>query len=134
MIGSGKNIKSVAYVRNLVDFIIFTLSLKKSQIFNYVDKPDYNLVQLVKIIKKHLNYRQKIFVKLPYFIPVSIILTLEFLSKFIKINLPISYIRIKKFCSTTQFGSENMLKAGFSPQYTIEEGIQKTIMYEFKKK
>ena len=38
-----------------------------------------------------------------------------------KLNLPISYIRIKKFCSTTQL-SESMLK---QDQYNIEDGLQK---------
>jgi nucleoside-diphosphate-sugar epimerase len=134
MIGPGKNIKSIAYVRNLVDFIVFSLNFDKLQIYNYIDKPDLNINQLVNIIKKNFNLVHKPFVRLPYIIAVTIIIILEFFSKFIKINLPISYIRIKKFCSTTQFGSESMLKTGFNPQYTIEEALQKTIRHEFKKK
>ena len=134
MIGSGKNIKSIAYVRNLVDFIVFSLGLKKFQTFNYIDKPDLSLIQLIKIIRQHFGYKHNVFLKLPYFIAVAIIIILEFLSRFIKIDLPISYVRIKKFCSTTQFGAKKMIKTGFNPKYTIEEGLQKTIIYEFKKK
>ena len=134
MIGSGKNIKSIAYVRNLVDFIVFSLDFDKFQLYNYIDKPDLNIIQLVNIIKKNFDHVHKSFVRLPYIIAVTIIIILEFISKFIKINLPISYIRIKKFCSTTQFGSESMLKTGFNPKYTIEEGLRKTIRHEFEKK
>ena len=134
MIGSGKNIKSIAYVKNLVDFIVFSLNLKKFQIFNYIDKPDLKLIQLIKMIKKLLNYKHNTFLKIPYFIAVLIIVNLEFLSKFIKFNLPISYIRIKKFCSTTQFGSKFIDSTSFKAKFSLKDGLKSTIEFEFKQK
>ena len=41
MFGDGKNIKSLAYVENVAEFIIHSLSFKTGfHLFNYVDKPD----------------------------------------------------------------------------------------------
>ncbi len=48
MVGSGTNRKSMAYVGNLVDFLIHTLLLGPGiHIFNYVDGPDMNMNTLI---------------------------------------------------------------------------------------
>ena len=117
-----------------MDFIVFSLNLKEFQIFNYIDKPDLKLIQLIKMIKKLFNYNHNAFLKIPYFIAVVIIVNLEFLSKFIRINLPISYIRIKKFCSTTQFDSKYIGSTSFKAKFTLKDGLKNTIEFEFKKK
>jgi len=43
---------------------------------------------------------------------------------------PISSIRIKKFCSTTQFET-SVSKTGFVPPVSLLEGLENTIKYEF---
>ena len=44
MIGNGKNKKSIAYVRNVADFIIFSTKLNSGiHIYNYIDKPDLTM-------------------------------------------------------------------------------------------
>ena len=42
----------------------------------------------------------------------------------------ISSVRIKKFCATTQFDATSAHKIFNSP-YTLEEGLNKTLEYEF---
>jgi hypothetical protein len=37
---------------------------------------------------------------------------------------------VKKFCATTQFNGSKLL-CNFDPPYTIEEGLNKTLDYEF---
>ena len=39
-------------------------------------------------------------------------------------------IRIKKFCSDSQFNS-SVSKTGFKPRYSLEDAIEKTVKYEF---
>ena len=54
----------------------------------------------------------------------------DFFSKITKKNLPISSIRIKKFIGTTQFNT-SLDKTNFIPPVSIEEGLIKTLKYEF---
>jgi nucleoside-diphosphate-sugar epimerase len=56
MVGAGTNYKSMAYVGNIVEFIKFSLSNVKPgyDVYNYVDKPDLNMNQLVLKLKRAL--------------------------------------------------------------------------------
>jgi hypothetical protein len=38
-------------------------------------------------------------------------------------KLPISSVRVKKFCATTQFDSTKAMSSGFVPPYTLKEGF-----------
>ena len=60
MIGNGKNLKSMAYVENVAAFIEYSLSFGPGvHIYNYVDKPDFDMNTLVKTIYSELNKRNK---------------------------------------------------------------------------
>ena len=131
MIGSGKNIKSIGYVKNLVDFIIYCLDMKNFSLFNYVDKPDLTVFELIKTITLNFNYKFRPFFKIPYFIAFAILSLLEPLTNVMRLKLPISLIRLKKFCSTTQFSSEKISQTSFKPKYSIKQGIENTIKFEF---
>ena len=131
MIGSGNNIKSIGYVKNLVDFIIYCLDMKSFSLFNYVDKPDLTVFELIKTITLNFNYKFRPFFKIPYFMAFAILSLLEPLTNLMRLKLPISIIRLKKFCSTTQFSSEKVSQTNFKPKYSIEQGIKNTIKFEF---
>jgi len=131
MIGSGNNIKSIGYVKNLVDFIIYSLNMKKFGLFNYIDKPDLTVLELIKIITLNFNYKSRPFFRIPYFVAYAILTFLEPFANLIKLKLPISKIRLRKFCSTTQFSSEKVSQTSFKPKFTIKQGIEKTIKFEF---
>jgi hypothetical protein len=42
-------------------------------------------------------------------------------------------VRVKKFCAVTQFDSTKMQSSGFQPPFTLEEGLSRTLRYEFGK-
>ena len=131
MIGDGENEKSMAYVKNVVSFIIYCLSLKKGvHIFNYIDKPDMNMNQLVKRVRNKLFNKNNIGIRLPKFLGIFIGLIADIFAKLINKNLPISYIRVKKFLSTTKFSS-SVIDTDFVAPYSLEEGLDNTIQYEF---
>jgi hypothetical protein len=46
-------------------------------------------------------------------------------------KLPISSIRVKKFCANTMFESNNIKKTIFTPPVSLQEGLKNTIKYEF---
>ena len=67
MFGSGKNVKSMAYVENVVSFICHCLNFNPGvHIYNYVDKPDLNMNELTTISRKTLfdknAYKNYIFI------------------------------------------------------------------------
>lgn len=42
-----------------------------------------------------------------------------------------SSVRVKKFCAVTQFDSVRLQESGFKPTFTLEEGLTRTLQYEF---
>ena len=55
---------------------------------------------------------------------------MDFASRLVGRELPISSIRVKKFLATTQFSSR-VLQSGFSPRYGLSEALERTIKHEF---
>ena len=54
----------------------------------------------------------------------------DFISMITGKSLPVSSIRIKKFMSTTQFSS-SIPSTGFVAPFELEDGLVKTLTYEF---
>ena len=131
MFGDGCNIKSMAYVENVAKFIVQCSYEKPGvHIYNYVDKPDLSMNQLVELVRTTLFKKSGVGLRLPGFLGVSIGLGFDLLAWLIRRPLPISSIRVKKFMATTQFSSA-VSATGFEAPYTLAEGLQKTLRYEF---
>ena len=132
MVGSGNNKKSMAYVGNVVAFVKFLIDNKTSgyNVYNYIDKPDFTtneLVQLVeKVLDKHLPG-----IHFPYWMGMAGGYMFDALAFVTRKKLAISSVRVKKFCSTTEFDSSKMLASGFKAPYTLAEGLSRTLKYEF---
>jgi len=107
MFGAGDNRKSMAYVENVAAFIEYSLSLGKGvHIFNYIDKPDFDMNGLVSFSRKVLFNKNNVGLRLPCFIGTLIGYCCDLVSKLIRRPLPISSIRVKKFMATTVFSSK----------------------------
>lgn len=135
MVGNGKNKKSMAYVENAAAFLEYALTFGPGEyLFNYIDKPDFDMNQLVFEIYSILGKPKKHLFHWPYFIGYCGGLCFDLLAKILRRKLPISSIRVKKFCSNTMFDSENIKKTGFRPPVTLSEGLRNTVEYEFVRK
>jgi nucleoside-diphosphate-sugar epimerase len=86
---------------------------------------------LVTLVKKELGKDGKISLRIPYSIGYLGSLIFDIIARATDKKFPISAIRIKKFCSNTQFTSSNIKNTGFIPPFTLEEGLRRTIKYEF---
>ena len=132
MVGNGNNLKSMAYVGNIVDFIKFLIENKTSNynVFNYIDKPDFSMNKLValvsKVLKKHIPATH-----FPVFLGMLGGYCFDILAFITRKKLPISSVRVKKFCATTQFDSTKAMASGFVPTYSLEEGLSRTLDFEF---
>ena len=131
MFGDGKNIKSMAYVENVCAFLEYSLRLQTgTHIYNYIDKPDLNMNDLVSISRKKLFNKKGVGLRLPRFLGVLIGNIFDLLSFLLRRSLPISSIRVKKFMSNSQFNS-SISKTSFQPPVELSTGLQKTLNYEF---
>ncbi|MCH8567455.1 MAG: NAD-dependent epimerase/dehydratase family protein [Balneolales bacterium] len=133
MVGSGVNKKSMAYVENVSAFLQFSTEHFSPgiHIFNYVDKPDMDMNTLVKNVKQILGRKNTgTGIHIPYFMGYIAGLVYDTAAFISGKTFDISSIRIKKFCATTQF-STSVDKTGFKAPFSLEEGLQKTLHYEF---
>ena len=131
MFGSGRNKKSMAYVENVVAFLEHSFTFKNGlHIYNYIDKPDFDMNHLVSSVRKTLFKKNNIGIRLPAFIGICIGYLADFLSKLSGKSLPVSSIRVKKFMGTTQFDS-SIDKTGFVAPINLNDGLSKTLIYEF---
>ena len=131
MIGKGQNKKSMAYVGNIVSFIKNRLEKKEEgyHIFNYADKPDFNMNELVSVIENKM--RLKILkLKIPYYFGMFGGFCFDIISKVTNKKLSISSVRVKKFCATTQFDATKAHNS-FNAPYSLKQGLDRTLEYEF---
>ena len=132
MVGNGRNVKSMAFVDNVAGFLAAAASLGSGEhLFNYVDKPDFSMRELVMLVRRCLGKPTRIGLRIPYGIGYAGGLAADVASAFLKREFPISAVRVEKFCATTQFSAPRVGSAGFRPSVTLQEGLERTIYYEF---
>jgi len=131
MAGSGKNLKSMAYVGNVAAFLAHTLALGAGvHVFNYVDGPDICTGELVKFIRSSLGKPVKT-ARIPLPVALAAGHLMDAAARLSGRRFPISAVRVSKFCASTQFAAELAGQSGFSPPYSLREGLERTIQFEF---
>lgn len=132
MIGSGKNKKSMAYIDNVVAFLVASISSNiQYAVYNYVDSPDMDMDSLVKQVKQSLKYNDEIGLRLPYWLGLTLGYIADAVSVLLQKKLPLSSIRVRKFCAPTEFTSQKQLLDDFEAPFTLVEGLERTIHSEF---
>jgi nucleoside-diphosphate-sugar epimerase len=131
MIGKGQNKKSMAYVGNIVALIQSRIEKQEAgyHIFNYADKPDLTMTELSSIIEQKLNISIPK-TKVPYWLGMLGGYGFDLLGLISRKKLSISSVRVKKFCATTQFDATKV-HSTFKAPYTLEEGLNNTLEFEF---
>lgn len=132
MIGGGENKKSMAYVGNVVSFTKYLIDIQTTgyNVFNCVDKPDFTMNELVGHVEYVLD-RHIPAVHIPYALGLLGGYCFDLLSFVTRKKLTISSVRVKKFCATTEFDATKVMSCGFRPPYTLQEGLAKTLEFEF---
>ncbi len=132
MVGKGNNYKSMAYVGNVVAFIKYQLENIKPgyQVFNYIDKPDLNMNDLVAQVEKSLGEHIPS-THFPYWLGMLGGLGFDLLGKISGKKFAVSSVRVKKFCATTQFDATKAHNSGFKAPFSLSEGLHRTLHYEF---
>ncbi len=131
MVGDGLNRKSMAYVENVAAFLEYSMSFKPGvHIYNYIDKPDFSMNQLVGHVNKLLGRSSEIKFRMPYFVGLGIGKVFDLVAKLSGRKFPISSIRVKKFCANSVYESA-ISQTGFVPPVNLIDAIEKTVRYEF---
>lgn len=134
MIGDGTNRKSMAYVENITAFLEYSLSFENGvHIYNYIDKPDFDMNTLVAKVNKALGKDEKIGFRMPFAIGYGIGKVFDLASVVTGKKFTVSSIRVKKFCSDSMFDT-SIEKSGFVRPVKLEDGLASTIKYEFVEK
>lgn len=131
MFGDGRNVKSMAFVENVAEFLVQCISKPPGvHLYNYVDKPDLSMNELVERSRSILFSKEGVGLRLPGYLGMAIGRAFDFLAWLTRRPLPISSIRVKKFMATTHFSSA-VSATDFEAPYTLLEGLEKTLRYEF---
>ena len=131
-VGKGTNKKSMAYVLNLSRFLTTIIKSKPGRfVYNYADKPDLSMNELINIFHNTTGNPSKINFQIPYALGVMGGYGYDILAKITGKTYPISSIRIKKFCADTVINTDKLKTTGFVPSYTLAEGLSRMIRSEF---
>ena len=132
MVGKGDNVKSMAYVGNIVAFVKFMIKKVTTgyNVFNYIDKPDTNMNDLVALVETVLK-KNIPSTHFPYWMGMMGGYCFDLLAKITGKKFTVSSVRVKKFCAVTQFDSSKAMNSGFVPPYTLHEGLARTLEFEF---
>jgi GlcNAc-P-P-Und epimerase len=131
IVGNGKNIKSMAYLDNVTAFLLHSLSLGPgTHIFNYADKPDMDTKTLVEFARRSLGLSESRF-HLPKVAALAGGYLVDAVARISGRTFPVSAIRVRKFCENTQFLADRVSQSGFVPPFTLRQGLDQTIRFEF---
>jgi GlcNAc-P-P-Und epimerase len=133
MVGDGENRKSIAYVGNVAACLRFLLQIDDQQIaiFNYADKPDLKMNELVPLVRSAFGYGQNLPVRLPDFIVYPLATFFDWVASVSGKSFPVSRVRVQKFCSNSQFSTGRLQQAGFLPEHDLKKALAATIKAEF---
>lgn len=130
MVGSGENIKSTAYVANLIEATFFMMNRMSAGIerINYSDYPQKTSLEVANIIRKELGKKPLRF-KFPLGLAMFLAFPLDILAKLLNKNLPITANRIKKFGISTLHGSDKVRDLGYKQRFSTEIGLNDMVQW-----
>ena len=132
MVGRGNNIKSMAYVENVAAALEACLEIKPGlRLFNYVDKPDFTMTKLVRLVRTELKLDTHRFLTFPFWPTYLGAKLFDFAALLTGRDLAISSLRIKKFCTTTQFAADRISQLPFTSPISLPEALRRTLKFEF---
>jgi GlcNAc-P-P-Und epimerase len=128
-IGNGLNVKSVAYVKNLVEAVLYLLDHMESgvSVYNYADEPQMTSHNIGKTIAAALGKSAP--VTLPYWLVYGLALPFDLIKKITGKDLAISSSRVQKMTIPTYFKAEKIRKTGFKPPFSNIEGLQNMVKW-----
>jgi nucleoside-diphosphate-sugar epimerase len=138
-VGSGKNIKSLCYVENIVDAVVQLWGLDRSRsekavgggfhLLCYIDKPDLTSREICQTVYEALG-RKHPSMSLPLWMALLLALPFDAVIKLTGRNLPVSSARIRKlYADQTKFEAEAMADAGIGSKVHLRQAIRNMVQW-----
>ena len=136
MVGKGENKKSMAYVGNITAFLRFLGRCGEApvQVYNYADKPDISMHELVGIVRRMIGKESALLPKIPYFLGMLGGACFDMAAFLTGKTFPVSRIRIRKFGANTTINIDRLKKTDFVPPFTLQKGLERFVAYEFRER
>jgi nucleoside-diphosphate-sugar epimerase len=134
MVGDGNNVKSTAYVQNLIEATLFMMERMRPglEVINYSDHPHKTSLEFANIIRAELG-RKPLRFKVPLKLAAGLAYPMDILAKGLNKNLPITANRIKKFGMSTLHGSHKVRDLGYRQRCTTEDGLRAMVQWYVNK-
>jgi hypothetical protein len=121
----------MAYVENVAAFVEKSLSFDAGvHVYNYIDKPDYSMNELVSKVDKLLGRKRGFSPRLPYVVGYGLAKIFDGVSLVTGRRFAVSAVRVKKFCSDSVYNSA-VSASGFWAPVSLEEALEATVRHEF---
>lgn len=129
-VGRGDNIKSVAYVENLIDATLFLMDRMEPgvQIYNYSDEPQMTIEQTVDTITSFLPHgipKRK----LPLWLAASFGGIFDRLGRITGKNYRITSARMRKFATPTHHKADKIRALGFQQRIETRDGFRRMVAW-----
>jgi nucleoside-diphosphate-sugar epimerase len=132
MVGDGTNRKSMAYVGNIADFLVYVANLSGDMhIYNYADEPDFDMNSLVSLVRSDLGRGHGVGARLPGSLALAAGYLADGFAWVTGRNLPVSAVRVRKFQANTAIDASKAFGTGFRPRTTLSEGLKQTLRADF---
>ena len=132
LVGRGTNRKSVAYVGNVVEFLLLLLERQglPTGLYNYADKPDMSVSEIVDLAASTLRKPVK---RIP--IPGGVAMLVGYagdaFTTLIGRPTVINSERVRKFLADTRLPTERVKDLGFEAPFELKAAFVRTIQNEF---
>ena len=131
MVGQGRNVKSMAYVENAAAFLEHALSFGPGiAVYNYVDKPDFDMNTLIRTVREEMGITGRDRMRIPYAGGMAIGYLFDLVAFLTRRSFPVSSVRVRKFCATTQFESAAP-DTDYAAPIPLIDALKLTVRYEF---
>jgi nucleoside-diphosphate-sugar epimerase len=128
IVGSGRNIKSLSYVENIVDLTLHLWTrddLASFEVFNYITKPDLTSMEITRSVYRALNMPVPK-LHLPMWVARILAIPFDIVIGLTGRNLPVSSARLKKlYAVQTKFEADKIARFGYTSTISLDEGIAK---------
>jgi len=129
MLGAGHNVKSMAHVENIATFLAFLADRpERHGVYNYADKPDFSVRDLVRFVDVTLGRADRYRPYLPAMLGIAGGHLADIVSSLSSKQLPVSAVRVRKFCASSEINAERAMNSGFTPPQSLKEGLREMVM------